>query len=80
MEEGFGVSKSLTHGYEFETNGGNLNLLNHWRDNYGLLYETDRVTNDEHPDYGKYFYKFSLFRDPTLKSYDISDVMKRINK
>lgn len=78
-DEGMSVRQPTTHGYEINAYDRHLDLLNHWRDKYGLVYEVDRVTNNEHPDYGKKFYKINLFRDPT-KFTDISDWVKKINR
>lgn len=78
-KEGMSVRQTTTHGYQIEANGNHLDLLNHWRDNYGLEYDVDKVTNKEHPDYGKYFYSINIFRNPR-KIIDTSNIMKQINK
>lgn len=79
MDEGMSVTQPITHGYNIEADGNHLDLLNHWRDTYGLEYNVEKVTNKEHPNYGKWFYSINLFRDPT-KFLDISNWMKQINQ
>lgn len=78
-EIGMSVRKTTTNGYQIEANGNHLDLLNHWRDTYGLEYNVEKVSNREHPKYGQWFYTIDIFRDPT-KFTDISDWMKKINQ
>tara|TARA_R110000772_G_scaffold2410_1_gene8305 strand:+ start:27959 stop:28735 length:777 start_codon:yes stop_codon:yes gene_type:complete len=79
-KEGGTVRHTTLHGYEFEFFGGEYrNLLEIWRTKFFINYNIGKVTNTDHPDYGKVYYHFNLFRDPE-KFHDNSEVFKKLNK
>jgi hypothetical protein len=72
--------KITTHGWEFEFIGDEFRkILDMWKDKFDIEYTIDRVTNNNHPEYGKVFYHFTLFGGD-LKPHDASDWILKMNK